>query len=258
MLSCDEVCPFSVKTVSDWFSWYDYSTCSGICPLFTGYYPADFIDLWPALMLQKHHYCDELLLIMPIAAMHSCSPAHTDLEQQIVRFLDTNSIDPKGDLYRWTWQYGYSIKRIVPLDPVTDATNRNCLDLQHLGRFGAVYMQVSHSRHADVHLLILEADPSECWHIQEELERPVDILIESGKGMGNWFTGVPLYKYIAMGPEGRIPRYYMKGKYMSYAGPKGTSPECSEYDSLGCGIATEIRRVDPAAFKSGYLFWNRR
>jgi len=240
---------FHGETVSELIDWCNEFSSD----LFTGYYPADFIDLWPALMLQKHHYCCELVLIMPIGAMHSCSLAHKDLEQQIIRFHDTGSTDTKGDLYHWALSYGYSVKRIVPLNPVTDDSRRNYLDLQHLGRFSAVYMQMAHCEYGDVHLLILEADPNECWRIQKELDRPVDILIESGKGMGNWFTGVPLYQHISLGPQDRIPRYYMKGKWMSYNGPKGTVTECSEFDSPWCGIATEIRRVDPSAFKLGYM-----
>ena len=246
MFSLNEVCPFDGETISDLIGWCNENTPG----LFTGYYPADLIDLWPALMLQKHDYCRELLLVMPIGRM---GWAHNDLEQQMIRFCDTGSIEATGDLHRWTAEYGYSVKRIVPLSPVTEEPGRRCLDLRHLGCFRAAHIQMSHSEFADVHLLILEADPNKSWSIQSEFYNPFDILIESGKGMGNWFTGVPLYGSIARGPHDRIPRYYMKGKYMSYEGPKGTYTECDEYESPRCGIATEIRKVDPFAFKCGYL-----
>lgn len=201
-------------------------------------------------MLQKHNYCRELLLIMPIGAMREYE--HRELEQQILHFCGTGKPYPKNTLHSWNRLYDYSIKCIVPLDSITEDTGRPCLNLQHLGCYRGVYMRLSHSQFEDVHLLLLKADPSDCWRIQHKFDRPIDILIESGKGMGNWFTDIPLYEHIALGQENRIPFYYMKGKYMSYDGPEGTTTECREYDSLDCGFDTEIRKINRGAFASAF------
>ena len=246
---------FDGKTVSDLLSWLNELASDsparqpGPSSLFTGYYPADVIDLWPAYVIQKWDPRRRLepLLIMPIGQMDQAE--HRDLEQQMIRFLDTASINPQSTLARWSQMYDYCVKRICPLDPITEESSGRCLDLPPLGQFKGAYMQLSHTDYQDVHLLILEADPSDCWRIQSKLKRPIDILIESGKGMGNWFTDIPLYQYIALGPGSRIPSYYMKGKYMSYDGPNGTYREYEEYDPM---ISTEIRRIDSRSFVSGY------
>ena len=101
--------------------------------------------------------------------------------------------------------------------------------------YNVLYCHLKMPNNMPVYLLIIPLKPAGCWGIMERYELKCDILIDSNKGLGDWFESTPLYgmmretKHIEL-----LPRYYFKGLHISHDAPKGfeliyTIPESIEW-----------------------------
>lgn len=89
---------------------------------------------------------------------------------------------------------------------------------------------------SDAYLIVVPETPDDCWSkLVEPYEIKCDIIIDSNKGLGNWFDDVPIYKLMR---ETRLkellPQYYFRGLYISHDAPPGfkllyTIPEKIDY-----------------------------
>ncbi len=72
---------------------------------------------------------------------------------------------------------------------------------------------------------IVPETPNDCWKkVIEPYEIKCDIVIDSHKGMGDWFENVPLYKTMRETEAvNLLPNYYFKGLYIKHDVPYGFS-----------------------------------
>lgn len=73
------------------------------------------------------------------------------------------------------------------------------------------------------YLVVVPLTPDNCW---KEIVEPYDVkccvLIDSNKGMGNWFDAVPLYRVMRETSKTELlPQYYFKGMFISHDAPFG-------------------------------------
>ena len=88
--------------------------------------------------------------------------------------------------------------------------------------YNVLYCRLTMPNNLPVHLLIIPSDPAGCWEIIERYGLNCDILIDSHKGLGNWFEEIPLYRLMRETKHTELlPRYYFKGLYISHEAPKG-------------------------------------
>ena len=109
------------------------------------------------------------------------------------------------------------------------------------------------------YLFFVPETPDDCWKkIIESYDIKCDIVIDSHKGMGDWFDSVPLYKVmLETNATKLLPRYYFKGLYISHDAPSGfnlryTIPDPISY--YGRSIADwqkEIYEIDWREAKNG-------
>ena len=90
-----------------------------------------------------------------------------------------------------------------------------------------LYCHLTSVRDTPVYLLILPDRPEDVWtEIVEAEQIPCDIVIDSHKGMGDWFESTPLFRCMSgTSAAGLLPRYYYRGVYISYGAPQGFTEE---------------------------------
>ena len=73
------------------------------------------------------------------------------------------------------------------------------------------------------YLLVVPEKTEDCWReIFEHYEIKCDIVIDSHKGMGDWFDSVPVYRVMRDTLLSELlPRYYFRGMYISAQPPHG-------------------------------------
>ena len=92
--------------------------------------------------------------------------------------------------------------------------------------------------------LIVEDSPEIAWNdIVERYALPIHVLADSWKGMGDWFESVPLYDCVIHTKiPGGMPKYYLKGLYISHPLPE-MYEEAASYDQLRGDLPTVIGRL---------------
>lgn len=86
-----------------------------------------------------------------------------------------------------------------------------------------VFCHITLPNGMDNYLVIVPERPEVCWEkVVESYEIKCDIVIDSHKGMGDWFDDVPLYRIMSQTHfKELLPRYYFKGRYISQDAPCG-------------------------------------
>lgn len=94
---------------------------------------------------------------------------------------------------------------------LTDGTNCN-----------VVFCRIALPDGSERYLFILPDTPDDCWrNIIEHYEINCGILIDSHKGLGDWFGNVPLYKSMTeTAKKYLLPQYYFRGLYVSCEPPR--------------------------------------
>ena len=91
---------------------------------------------------------------------------------------------------------------------------------------------------------IVEDHPEDAWNgIVERYALPVHVLADSRKGMGDWFESVPLYDCVVHTKlPGGMPKYYLKGIYISHELPE-MYEEAASVPQLKGDLPTVIGRL---------------
>ncbi len=100
---------------------------------------------------------------------------------------------------------------------------KHSLTLNENVQYNAALCSFSMADGSRVYICIVPETPDECWRrIMESYGIKCEIVIDSLKGMGNWFEDIPLYSAMSdtKAPWLR-PRFYFKGLYISHDAPKG-------------------------------------
>ncbi len=186
---------------------------------FICYMPSITLDLWPIFALHCTSVRDFVsphtaptIFLMPIGAHHFwAKPEFCDF---VLNFYHNDSYPDHRNIYN------FELEEMILLQYPKAADS---LVLAELGICNAIYVRLSNGGVKDVHLFILLEDPSEGWKtIVERYEIPVQLLIDSHKGMGNWFEDIPLFQYMTgTSKPNLLPNYYFKGKYISHPAPTG-------------------------------------
>lgn len=116
--------------------------------------------------------------------------------------------------------------------------------------YNVLYCHLTMPNGSPVYLFIVPLSPGDCWkEIIEPYGLKCDILIDSHKGMGDWFDSVPLYSMMRETQSvGLLPRYYFKGLFISHEAPEGfnliyTIPETIEYSYGGRPVDDWQKRI---------------
>ena len=210
---------------------------------FISYVPSITLDLWPMYVLQttpakrySHPTECAMVYLVPIGAVNFW--AKSEFQNLALNFYRNDEF-PNG---RNT--YGFSLEEMLLLQyPGAVET----LELAELGSANAIYMRLSRDNTADVHILILLENPSEGWKtIVERYDIPLNMLVDSHKGLGNWFEDVPLYSYMTTTDKPQLlPRYYFKGKYISHGAPEG-------FESLMPIAESSVRECTSEIFRTSW------
>lgn len=205
------------------------------------YMPSITLDLWPIFAL---HYTSArryvssntapIVYLLPIGAHQFwAKPEFCDL---VLNFYREDDFPDHRNIYN------YDLEEMILLQYPEAADS---LVLAELGACNAIYIRLSNDGVKDVHLFILLEDPLEGWKtIVEHYEIPVQLLIDSHKGMGNWFEDIPLFQYMTgTSKPNLLPNYYFKGKYISHPAPKGFQFLTAIAESSGNEHTSELFRT---------------
>lgn len=204
----------------------------------TAYMPAVTWDLWPLCALSGANACTftdikrPAVYLVPIGAHEFWAESY--FARLVLDFY-------REDICPETNHYGYDIEEMILLD-YPDAGR--LLDLQEFGSCSAVYLCLRHSTGAPAHMFLLMEDPSEGWNrIIRKYEIPVHVLIDSHKGLGDWYDAIPLCGYIAQTPPPLFPEFYFKGKYISHPAPDGCEFICDIPESDHSSCVSQLYRM---------------
>ena len=153
----------------------------------------------------------------------------------INNFYDNDEID---NFYRE--YYGASLEEIIIL---RSKGIEDHLTLSDGTGYCAAFCHLTMPNRIQVFVIILSMKPEDCWtQVMEKYDIPCDILIDSHKGMGDWFYRVPLCSAMKNSPKTELlPKYYFCGKYSWGGAPEEfeehyTIPEeifrANEYDKI--------------------------
>ena len=185
------------------------------------YMPAITWDLWPlyGLTCAEARTClgaeVPTVYLVPIGAHEYWAANYF---ARLVLDFYREDIDPRGN------DYGYDLEEMILLDYPNAGEH---LDLAEFGTCSAVYLRLHHCTGGCAHVFLLMEDPSEGWNrIVRKYAIPTQVLIDSHKGLGDWYDCVPLSGYMAETPEELLPEFYFKGKYISHHAPVGCEHLC--------------------------------
>ena len=91
------------------------------------------------------------------------------------------------------------------------------INAEGTGEADIVFTRWQFDNGAEVILLFIADTPEGCWQkIIEKYDMHCDMLIESHKGFGDWFTNTPIYDvFMNTAKPELLPELYFKGKYTS-------------------------------------------
>jgi len=108
-----------------------------------------------------------------------------------------------------------------------------------LGRPNVMYVCYQMRCGRRVHIFYIADKAKNVWeNIIERYLIKTNIVINSHKGMGDWFANTELYEYLTKAANKTLlPKYYFKGKYISHEAPEGfeliySVPESDKYDCI--------------------------
>ena len=188
--------------------------------LFTSYVPSICLDLWPIYVLQftgakcySSPHSNSLVCLVPIGAHGFWGKP--EYEKMILDFYRNDEFPSHCNIY------DYDIEEMILLR-YPDFTE--CLDLREYGSCNVVYLRVSRAP-CEAHIILLLEHPADGWKsIVEGYDIPVNMLVDSHKGLGGWFEDSRLYSYMNDSKKRMLlPQYYFKGKYISTSAPEGYS-----------------------------------
>ena len=117
-------------------------------------------------------------------------------------------------------EYGISLEEMILLR--SPAFDRFFKFSESTG-YNAALCRISMPGEEEKCLVIVPETPEDCWKkLMEPYGVACEILIDSNKGLGDWFDTVPLYTVLRETNNARLlPRFYFKGMCISCDVPRG-------------------------------------
>lgn len=187
---------------------------------FLGFMPAIVEDLWPIFIMEDTHaqkfniHSGDSVYLIPYGA-HDFWGIQ-GLDEFIHKWYDNDEIH-LGE------QQDMDVEETILLK--SDALQTERVICVNGNVANAVYMRLSSAKDRAVHIVMLIDTPHAVWtEVVEKFGVKTDVLIDSHKGMGDWFDKVPLYGVMKKTSKpALLPAYYFKGKYISHDAPAGFS-----------------------------------
>ena len=187
---------------------------------FIGFMPAIVEALWPIFIMEDSHanpfnlHSGESVYLIPYGA-HDFWGLQ-GLDEFIHKWYDNDEIY-LGE------QHGMEVEETILLK--TDVLQTERVIGVNGNHANAVYIRLSSAKERTVHIVILIDTPHAVWtEVIEKYDVKTDALIDSHKGMGDWFDNIPLYSVMKNTSKPvLLPTYYFKGKYISHDAPDGFS-----------------------------------
>lgn len=184
---------------------------------FVAFLPAVTADLWPVYVLectearQYRIHGGKSVYIVPIDTHNS--GAISCFGKLINDFYMENATNDSKNYY------GASLEEMILLHS-PDISNSKFLN--RFSECNVIYLRISFEMDRNVDLVFLLEKPEVCWKgVIEKYNIATDYIIDSHKGMGNWFEYTKLYELVIHSHNSSIlPKYYFKGKYISHDAPK--------------------------------------
>ena len=205
---------------------------------FIVFMPAIIEDLWPIFVMedtyakQFNHHSGNSIYIIPYGA-HDFWGVQ-GLNEIIRKWYNDDEIDI-GE------QLGMEIEETILLK--SDALQSKRAISVNGNAANAVYMRLSSAKDRIVHIVILIDTPHAVWtKVVEKYSIQTDLLIDSHKGMGDWFDNIPLYSVMKnTSKPDLLPKYYFKGKYVKHNAPENFAeiyviPEAKDKNWCKCAI----------------------
>ena len=179
--------------------------------------PAITCDLWPVHVLNDHLAGTQLLksipdiYIVPLGGhMFWIKP---EVEDILNRFYRDEEIENNQNYY------GASLEEVILFN------HYSCNQIFIVDGVGVscVIAKIELQKGDIVYCIGIMDTAEHVWeNIIEHYDVPVEFLIDSHKGLGNWLVDIPLYKKMCCSSKrDLLPEYYFKGKYISADAPEG-------------------------------------
>ena len=192
-------------------------------PMQVGFMPAITDDLYAVYALactSAKKIVSPDIYIVPIGAYLEF--AKPRFEEMVDRFY-------REDEFRE--QFGIDLEEMILLSsPEID----EFFLFEETTRYNVIFCRLSMPSGAEVQLVVVPETPEGCWKKIIEVHRiKCDVVVDSNKGMGNWFEEIPLYRAMKEtdSPE-LLPRYYFKGMFISHDAPPGFRLICRIPDTI--------------------------
>lgn len=199
---------------------------------YTGFMPAIVGDIYPVFALEctsankiVNDYVPQVYII-PIEGHGDW--ALLGFNNLINNFYDNDELGDES-IY-----YSASLEEVLLLEK---QGIENHLAMSDGTGYGVVYCLITMPNGVQVDLIVMCMKPEDCWmNVMEKYDISCDILVDSNKGMGDWFFLTPLYSVMKNTSKSNLlPKFYFCGKYASGGAP----PEFEPYYT----IPENIKRV---------------
>lgn len=176
---------------------------------FIAFMPLIVDDLWPIHILETteaHRFRDDngkSIYIVPVGA-HDFYAKFT-LENKIRDFYENDYLDEL--------EFDAELEECILLS--CDDIRKDILS-EELNDCNVIYLRIE-MKTRSVEIFVIVDYQEDVWkRIVERYSLNVSYIIESTKGMGDWYYCVPLYNLVMnTSLSSGIPKYYMKGRYAS-------------------------------------------
>ena len=183
---------------------------------FVAFMPAVIDDLWPIFILEctpantYRSHKGRSVYIIPIGTHDFWAVPY--FERLLLKFYRDDEIKDRADYH------GAELEECILLTSEDICNGRLA---QPLASCNVIYARISFPDYRETELLFVVDTPENAWtQIVEKYSINTEYIIDSHKGMGDWFECVPLYDAVLNTnlPDG-IPAFYFKGKYISHPAP---------------------------------------
>ena len=183
-----------------------------------GFMPAITDDLYPVFSLScmsAKTISSPDIFIIPVGTGDSGTKLY--FQQIVNKFYQDDEIRE---------QYDVELEEMILLK---SSDISDCFLLNEKIAYNIVYCSITMRTEESKYLIVVLDTPHGCWQkIVEVYNIKCEILIDSHKGMGDWFEYVPLYKVMRETKRtDLLPHYYFKGLYISHEAPLGFNLMCT-------------------------------
>ena len=189
----------------------DKQTCVGFMPAVI----ADFYPIFTLSRTKAKQIISPDVYIIPIGAT-ACCVAKPYFEKIVNNFYQDNELDERLVIIH----FDIKLEEMLLLHN----PGLNCSFSFYDGtEYNVILCRITLPDGTANDLIVVPNSPDDCWNrVVEPYGIKCDIVIDSHKGMGNWFDQTPLYDIMRKTKAIELlPHYYFKGLYVSHDVPPG-------------------------------------